>query len=84
MHVLYVHVRVHTYTMLAELFYSLQGGYTPLLLAASGGHTTCMERLLSTPGINANVQQFVSWSIHMLHVCIKVCGMGCTSTRDRY
>ena len=50
--------------MLTELFYSLQyDGDTPLHLAAEGGHTTCMEHLLSTPDIDVNITNRVSWSI---------------------
>ena len=40
--------------MLTELLYPLQRGETPLHLAAKGGHTTCMEHLLSTPGIDVD------------------------------
>ena len=60
--------------MLAELLYSLQNGYAPLHLAAREGHTTCVERLLSTPGIDVNIRNDVScymlftymfvWSAH--------------------
>ena len=50
-------------TMLTELLYPLQYGNTPLHVAAMGGHTTCMEHLLSTPGIDVNIQDKVSWSI---------------------
>ena len=46
--------------MLAELLYPLQEGYTPLHLAARRGHTTCVEHLLSTPGINVNIRDEVS------------------------
>ena len=49
--------------ILAELLYPLQYGRTPLHLAAKGGHTTCVEHLLSTPGIDANIKDRVSWSI---------------------
>ena len=49
--------------MLTELLYPLQDGYTPLHLAASGGHTTCVERLLSSPGINVNIGGKVNPSI---------------------
>ena len=46
--------------MLIELFYSLQGGDTPLHLAVTeGGHTTCVEHLLSTPGIDVNIKNQV-------------------------
>ena len=43
-----------------ELLYPLQHGNTPLHLAARGGHTTCVERLLSTPGIDVNIKDRVS------------------------
>ena len=46
--------------MLAELLYPLQGGDTPLHHAAMGGHTSCVERLLSTPGIDVNIKARVS------------------------
>ena len=48
-------------TMLAELLYPLQDGDTPLHLALRGGHTTYVERLLSTPGIDVNIKGRVSW-----------------------
>ena len=60
-HVLHVHVYI-VRTMLSELFYPLQDGYTPLHLAAVGGHSTCVEYLLSTPGIDVNIKNNVSWS----------------------
>ena len=44
-----------------ELLYPLQHGYTPLHLAARGCHTTCVEHLLSTPGIDVNIKSEVSW-----------------------
>ena len=40
--------------MLTELSYPLQDGYTPLNLAAEGGHTTCVKHLLSTPDIDVD------------------------------
>ena len=46
--------------MLAELLYPLQAGFTPLHLAARGGHTACVERILSTPGIGVNIKNVVS------------------------
>ena len=46
--------------ILAELLYPLQDGGTPLHLAAEGGHTTCVEYLISTPGINVNIKDRVS------------------------
>ena len=33
---------------------TLQYGDTPLHLAIKRGHTTCVKRLLSTPGIDVN------------------------------
>ena len=41
--------------MLTEILYPLQDGNTPLHLAARGGHTTCVEYLLSAPGIDIDV-----------------------------
>ena len=49
--------------MLTKLLYPLQRGYTPLHLAAEGGHTTCVERLLSTPGIDMNIKNVVSYMV---------------------
>ena len=46
--------------MLTELLYPLQDGDTPLHLALKGGHTTCVEHLLSTPGIDVNIGDQVS------------------------
>ena len=59
------HVHVHVYivpAMLTELnvFYPLQDGDTPLHFAAREGHITCLERLLSTPGIDVNIMDGVS------------------------
>ena len=45
------------------VMYPLQYGCTPLHLAAKGGHTTFVERLLSTPGIDVNIKSMVSWFI---------------------
>ena len=58
-HMLHVHVYIVA-TMLAELLYPLQDGDTPLHLATSGGHTTCVVHLLSTPGIDVNIKDMVS------------------------
>ena len=49
--------------MLAELLYPLQDGNTPLHLAAKGDISTIVEHLLSTPGIDVNIKDRVSWSI---------------------
>ena len=47
--------------MLTELLYTtFQYGIAPLHLAAEGGHTTCVECLLSTPGIDVNIKAKVS------------------------
>ena len=52
------------YPVLNIILYPLQiYSYTPLHLAAMGGHTTCVEHLLSTPGIDVNIQDEVNWSI---------------------
>ena len=45
-----------------ELLYPLQGGYSPLHLAAMGGHTTIVEQLICTSGIDVNIRNCVSWS----------------------
>ena len=49
--------------MLTELLYPLQNGDTPLHLSARRGYTTCVECLLSTPGIDVNIKNGVSQSI---------------------
>ena len=49
-------------TLLTELFYPLQLVYTLLQHAVMGGHSICVERLLSTPGIDVNIKDEVSWS----------------------
>ena len=56
-HVLHIHVYIVP-TMLTELhvLYPLQDGDTPLHFAAWRGHTTCLEHLLSTPGIDVNIR----------------------------
>ena len=48
--------------MLTELLYPLQDGDTPLHLAAWKGHDICVKHLLSTPGIDVNIKDRVSWS----------------------
>ena len=50
-------------TMLAELLYPLQHGDTPLHRVARRGHFACVERLLSTPGIDVNIKDNVSLCI---------------------
>ena len=47
--------------MLTELLYSLQDCYAPLHYAAEGGHIACVEHLVSTPGIDVNIKNKVSW-----------------------
>ena len=49
--------------MLAELhvLYPIQCGLTPLHFAAEEGHTTCVEHLISTPGIDVNIKYEVEW-----------------------
>ena len=46
--------------MLSEIFYASQKDNTALHHAARGGHTTCVEHLLSTPGIDVNIKNEVS------------------------
>ena len=57
-------------TMLTELLYTLQCGDTPLHLSAKGSHTTCVEYLLSAPGIDVTIEDRVSWSdpLNEIHV----------------
>ena len=59
--------------MLTELLYPLQDSDTPLHLAAKGGHTACVERLLSTPGIDVNIKNGVSCSttLYMISQCTR-------------
>ena len=45
---------------MTELCNPLQDGRTPLHYAVKGGHTTSVERLLSTPGIDVNIKDGVS------------------------
>ena len=50
---------------LTELLYPLQYVRDTLLFhAAMGGHTTCVAHLLSTPGIDVNIKDEVSWSVN--------------------
>ena len=53
--------------MLTELLYPLQDGYAPLVLAAMGGHTTCVEHLLSTPGIDLNIKDEVNTACYWIY-----------------
>ena len=46
-----------------ELLYPLQRDHTPLHWAAEEGHTTCVEYLLSTPGIDVSIKNWASCSI---------------------
>ena len=48
----------------------LQYGETPLHLAAKRGHTTCVERLLSTPGIAVNIKDRVRLNVNVLYECM--------------
>ena len=49
--------------MLNELLYPLQyGGDIPLHLAVKRGHSSIVEHLLSTPGIDVNIINMVSRS----------------------
>ena len=45
------------------ILHPFQCGDSPLHLAAMEGHTTCVECLLSTPGIDVNIKDMVSFSI---------------------
>ena len=58
-HILHVQVYIVP-TMLTQLLYPLQYGYTPLHWAAREGHTICVECLLSTPGIDVYITDKVS------------------------
>ena len=60
------------YYMYMCTLYPLQDGGTPLHLAVWRGHTTCVEHLLSTPGIDVNIQDKVSWSIDKSMYCMHV------------
>ena len=57
-------------TLLNEILDPLQDGYTPLQFAAREGHTACVERLLSTPGIGVNIGREVSQSIESLYTLL--------------
>ena len=51
---------IHCTIMLTELLYPLQYGDTPLHLAAREGHTTCVEHLIHTHGIDMSTNNKVS------------------------
>ena len=56
-----------------ELLYPLQYGHTPLHLAADEGHATCVEHLLSTPGIDVDTAfQTISFRNYVV-VCDEWC-----------
>ena len=68
-----LHVHVHVCIVpiiMTELCNPIQGGHTPLHLAASGGHTACVEHLLSTPGIDMNIKDGVSSFLNYTDVCL--------------
>ena len=50
-------------TMLTKSLCQPQDGDTPLHLAAEEGHTTCVEHLLSTPGIDVNIKNKVNRNV---------------------
>ena len=55
-----------------DVLYLIQhGGLTPLHLAAREGHTTCVERLISTPGSEVNIGT-VSWSIEYCMINVPI------------
>ena len=63
-----------------ELLYPLQCcGDTPLHLAAEEGHTTCVEYLLSTPGIDVNIKDEVSWQSQCQQVVFQLVGHKATA-----
>ena len=58
--------------MLSELLYPLKYDCcSPLHNAASQGHATCVDHLLSTPGIDVNIKDNVSGSIKVCCCCAK-------------
>ena len=61
-----------TLYQLCCLLYPLQYDCcSPLHNAASQGHTTCVEHLLYTPGIDVNIKDNVSGSIKICCCCAK-------------
>ena len=55
-------VQMHVPMLTGKLPQLKDKGDTPLHLAAWGGHTTCVECLLSAPGIDVTITKWVSWS----------------------
>ena len=57
-----MHTLYYTYSSPIDVhvLYPLQDGLALLYIAARGGHTTCVEHLLSTPGIDVNIKGEVS------------------------
>ena len=51
------------YMYICNLYPPLQYDYTPLHLAARGGHTACVDHFLSTPGIDVNIKDKVRCSV---------------------
>ena len=49
------------------IYIHIQDGFNPLHCAAEGGHTACVEHLLSTPGIDVN-KVSCNWAIGPLNV----------------
>ena len=64
LHIVYVYMYILIVpAMLTELLHPFQDDDTLLHLAARGGHAGCVEYLLSTSGIDVNIQDVVSQSI---------------------
>ena len=75
---------IHHVSFLHEHYLNpLQHGDAPLHRAASEGHTTYAERLLSTPGIDVNIKDGVSWPIECLKISLK-CDMCIEPEKDVY
>ena len=58
----------------STVFY-FENGFTPLHQAALNGHTTCVDRLISTPGIIVNIKSEVNWIIECTCSCINNSGL---------
>ena len=66
--------------MLTELLYPLQYDCcSPLHNAARQGHSACVEHLLSTPGIDANIKDKVIWTTKRCCCCAEE-QISCTCT----